>query len=447
MIQAREYPNLVRSPVLSRRMLAQHHQHYRRAVEEWNAIQERWKRVSWEAAPAALGLIPGDVARLLDARVADLGLAGPEPGGQLAAAVEQVRGELNARGITWFPNLVAGEDEFFTYDRATTVSLPWYLFQDRLWWLVNDRHYRYPQDEVVRILRHEVGHALNYAFEAWKRADWAVLFGEFDRPYLQAYPVDPTSTDFVRHLHRSGPHQNSHYAQKHPDEDWAETFATWLAPGEDWRADYQAGTGARRKLEWVDRAINEAGILRGDPPNRARGRVTDWRSLPYTVREFMGLDVGTAWSDHAALARREPAVLADVVLHELYFEQLGPALAGPPPGGLVAVAVAAFGSYESWMADLRALCTEGAGWAVASWDPRLGRLRNALVGAGGEGAPVGAAPLLVLDLAEHAYAADYGNRVDLYAAGVLLHLDWSVVERRGWEAGAWQLAVPALAVG
>ena len=101
----------------------------------------------------------------------------------------------------------------------------------------------------MRYLRHEAGHAFNYAYRLYDRPDWRKMFGPYSRPYRDRYRADPFSRDFVRHI-------LGWYAQKHPDEDFAETFAVWLTPGMDWRRTYE-GWGALAKLEYVDKVMNQ----------------------------------------------------------------------------------------------------------------------------------------------------------------------------------------------
>jgi hypothetical protein len=99
--------------------------------------------------------------------------------------------------------------------------------------------------EIMRYMRHEAGHVFNYAYRLYRRPDWRVAFGPFDRPYRDKYRPVPFSRNFVRHM-------EGWYAQKHPDEDFAETFAVWLTPGSAWRRRYK-GWPALRKLRYVDR--------------------------------------------------------------------------------------------------------------------------------------------------------------------------------------------------
>ena len=163
--------------------------------------------------------------KLLATRICDLNL---RPEGILAECVEQVIGELQRKGITFVPAYYLGDDDFWTADRAVSVNIPWYLANPMLWQLVNDHLFEYTREEVLMYLRHEAGHAINYAFELWRRKDWTQTFGDFRRPYRDVYNPNPWSRDYVRYLHRAGMY---HYAQKHPDEDWAETFAVWLEGG------------------------------------------------------------------------------------------------------------------------------------------------------------------------------------------------------------------------
>ena len=103
----------------------------------------------------------------------------------------------------------------------------------------------------MRYLRHEAGHAISYAFHLYERPDFGELFGNYSRPYRERYAANPLSRAYVRHI-------LGWYAQKHPDEDFAETFAVWLTPGLDWRREY-AGWPALAKIEYVERVMHEIG--------------------------------------------------------------------------------------------------------------------------------------------------------------------------------------------
>jgi len=221
--------------------------------------------------------------KLLQSRICDLTLKVEDT---LFDCLAQVTGELRARGITFIPGYYLGEDDFWTADRATSVNVPWYLANTLLWQLVNDHLFEYSRDEVLMYLRHETGHALNYAFELWKRKDWTQTFGEFRRAYRDVYSSNPWSRDYVRYLHRAGMY---HYAQKHPDEDFAETFAVWLDPASRWRRRYKDWQVALAKLEYVDRVVDLEGVCRVVPPNQRSGKRVGFETIKESVADYLGI--------------------------------------------------------------------------------------------------------------------------------------------------------------
>jgi hypothetical protein len=116
----------------------------------------------------------------------------------------------------------------------------------------------------MQLLRHEAGHAFNYAYRLYKRTRWRELFGSFSAPYLKSYAFQPYSRRYVVHLPDS-------YAQAHPDEDFAETFAVWLDPGSGWRERY-VDWPALRKLEYVDHVAAHI----GESPPLVHASHTPW---------------------------------------------------------------------------------------------------------------------------------------------------------------------------
>jgi len=222
--------------------------------------------------------------KLLSTRICDLQL---QPEGVLAECIEQVTAELRDRGVNFIPSYYLGDDDFWTSDRAISVNVPWYLANGVLWQLVNDHLFEYSRSEVLMYLRHETGHALNYAFELWRRKDWIQTFGDFRRPYRDVYNPNPWSRDYVRYLHRAGMY---HYAQKHPDEDWAESFAVWLDPSSRWRRRYRDWQVAFAKLEYVDRIVDVEGACKGAPSNTRLGLRLPYTEIKETVAEYFDID-------------------------------------------------------------------------------------------------------------------------------------------------------------
>jgi hypothetical protein len=193
------------------------------------------------------------------------------------ADVQRVLAELERRGIGFRPHFWFST-EWFSPDGVPGIAVPFFLAHPRLVALErrmlgeaegSTRPWR------LRLLRHEVGHALDTAFGLRRRADWRRVFGSASAPYARDYTVQPRSRDHVLHLEHW-------YAQSHPTEDFAETFAVWLRPKARWRADY-TGWPALAKLEFVDRLMTE---LAGHPPTtRDRSVVAPLTDNRRTLRE------------------------------------------------------------------------------------------------------------------------------------------------------------------
>jgi hypothetical protein len=181
--------------------------------------------------------------QLLDVRLADLPL---RIEGTLAGRIEQLRAELGGRGLR-LPIHFYLADEWFTPDGATSIAIPFYLAHHRLEKLEEAQMFEVEGGEHewgMRILRHEAGHAIDNAFRLRLKRQRREIFGNPSTPYPEFYTPRPHSKSFVLHL-------DSWYAQSHPDEDFAETFAVWLTPNSEWRTRY-SGWPAVKKLEYMD---------------------------------------------------------------------------------------------------------------------------------------------------------------------------------------------------
>src|SRR5690242_20515391 len=180
---------------------------------------------------------------LLDVRMSDLPLAIEGP---LAERVTQLRDEMAAKGLRC-PIHFYLADEWFTPDGGTAIAIPFYLAHPRLERLEEAQMFEVEGGEhewCMRILRHEAGHAIDHAFRLQRRRKRVEIFGSSSKPYPEFYTPKPYSKSFVLHL-------DAWYAQSHPDEDFAETFAVWLTPNSEWRQRY-VGWKALPKLEYMD---------------------------------------------------------------------------------------------------------------------------------------------------------------------------------------------------
>lgn len=191
----------------------------------------------------------GERRSLMARNIADLDLSIADT--PVERMVEQLYAELAARDLAFRPPVYLS-DQWGCPDGVALIGVPFYLADQRLQRIEEDfAEGIESHEESMRYLRHEAGHAFNYAYKLHERPDWHVTFGRYSRAYRDRYSADPFSHDFVRHI-------LGWYAQKHPDEDFAETFAVWLTPGIDWR-DYYATWPALRKLEYVDRVLSDVG--------------------------------------------------------------------------------------------------------------------------------------------------------------------------------------------
>jgi hypothetical protein len=206
--------------------------------------------------------------------IRDLGLK--LEGSPVERFVTQLYKELEAKGLTRFRPACYLTDEWGCPSGEPVIGIPFYLAHVALAQLEKETHTLEDAREIMMYLRHEAGHAFTYAYRLHNSPEWKQHFGPFRRPYRENYRPSPFSRDYVRHL-------PGWYAQKHPDEDFAETFAVWLTPRSNWRKRYR-GWNAIEKLGYLDRLARKLG--RSDPPRR-RGR-TDITvdEMETTVAEF-----------------------------------------------------------------------------------------------------------------------------------------------------------------
>ncbi len=200
-----------------------------RPVEDWSAEREA----------------------LLQRNIHELGLK--IEGTRIEAIVAQLHAELESAGINLKPKVYLS-NEWGCPEGIPIIGMPFYLADEKLSRLENeimDGIEAESDEDILRYLRHEAGNAFNYAYKLYETPEWHELFGPYSRPYREDYEPNPFSRNFVRHI-------AGWYAQKHPDEDFAETFAVWLTPNSNWRQMY-AGWSCWPKLEYVSRIVAERG--------------------------------------------------------------------------------------------------------------------------------------------------------------------------------------------
>ena len=213
--------------------------------------------------------------RLLQVRLCDLPVM--IRGTVLESRIEQLHDELAARGLGFRPHCWLSDD-WFSPDGVPGIAIPFYLADKRLMRLERQQVLEVEggtHEWCMKLLRHEAGHAIDTAYRLRRRRKYREHFGAVSRPYPAYYHPKPYSKQHVLNL-------DSWYAQSHPVEDFAETFAVWLRPRSNWRVRYRDWP-ALKKLEYVDQLMTEIGFER--PSVSGRRRVDHLSKLPKTLQK------------------------------------------------------------------------------------------------------------------------------------------------------------------
>ena len=214
-------------------------------------------------------------SNLFGAPIRDLGLK--IAGTRLEPVIDEFRAELSACGIKVAPRFHLSTEWGVPFG-TVVIGIPFYLAHPDLTALHGEQvgHIEgFNRPDILRYLRHEMGHVMNYAYKLYDRETWVKLFGSITQPYREDYRPQPFSRRFVRHL-------PGWYAQKHPDEDWSETFAVWMTRGRDWRADYAQLPTALAKLEYCARTVLEL----GEPLVTATELDEDVSGIHYSLEQY-----------------------------------------------------------------------------------------------------------------------------------------------------------------
>jgi hypothetical protein len=214
---------------------------------------------------------------LLEKKISQLGLALEDS--KLQPLIQQLHDELAGRGLKFFPRCHVG-DEWFVPVGVAAIFVPFFLVHDRLRQLERKMMLGVEGDSpesFMQLIRHEAAHAYAFAFPFTRKRQWRRTFGKSSNEETPTfYRPRPYSRGFVVHL-------EDWYAQSHPDEDFAETFAVWLTPGLDWRAKYK-GWKALQKLEYVDELMQS--LAGKEPPPASAYEVSDHDCLNVKLKTY-----------------------------------------------------------------------------------------------------------------------------------------------------------------
>lgn len=190
--------------------------------------------------------------QLLRLRIRDLKLK--VAGSLIEPKIYKLYDELEAQSIRFRPHIYFG-DEWFSPEGMLAIAIPFYLAHPRLMLLEHRQMGEVEGSDpeyFMRLMRHEAGHCFDHAYRFSRRREWHKLFGSPKKEYApEEYRPVPSSRKYVANL-------DDHYAQAHPDEDFAETFATWLNPKSNWRKKYARWPVALAKLRYVDWIVKES---------------------------------------------------------------------------------------------------------------------------------------------------------------------------------------------
>ncbi|MBN2158600.1 MAG: putative zinc-binding metallopeptidase [Spirochaetes bacterium] len=181
---------------------------------------------------------------LLHTRLCDLGLT--IRGTVIEDYINQLYDELKQKGMQFLPPCYIS-DEWFSPHGVGAIAIPFYLMHPRLLALEKKMMRTVEGEtkpEALKLLRHESGHAYVHAFNLTRKSRWREMFGHPGKTYTEHYRYRPYSKSFVNNL-------RDFYAQSHPEEDFAETFAVWLDPQSNWKQHYE-NWPALRKLNYVE---------------------------------------------------------------------------------------------------------------------------------------------------------------------------------------------------
>jgi len=161
-----------------------------------------------------------------------------------------------------------------------------------------------------------------------------------------------------------------------------------------------------------------------------QGYVTNTNKLMDTLAAMLK-DGRVGTPEYAELKRRMGFEFNGMRLHEYYFGNLGGKAALDKSGKLGKKLAEDFGSYENWEKDFKGTGTmRGIGWTILYQDNIAGKLFNQWINEHETGHPAGCAPILVMDVFEHAFITDYGLKRADYIEAFFKNINWGVAESR-----------------
>ncbi|MEW6369197.1 MAG: putative zinc-binding metallopeptidase [Acidobacteriota bacterium] len=228
-------------------------------------------------------------------------------------AARRVREDTARVGITQLNPSFYVSNSYGCMVGTTKIGVGFYDCNDLLQELNKEfRGFYHDPADILQILRHEVGHAFCYAYKLYRSKKFRNVFnvrGHFFNTYPEhsGPKPNPWSADYVNPA-------GDFYAQKHPDEDFAETFSVFVTPGLDWRQQFGGKPGALDKLAYVEKVVGDFGRKEPLVVNGASGAYdVPVEQMSMTVAQFFG-----AKPSQVKSYRRKATGYVDGDLRELF---------------------------------------------------------------------------------------------------------------------------------
>ena len=159
-----------------------------------------------------------------------------------------------------------------------------------------------------------------------------------------------------------------------------------------------------------------------------QGYLKKWQEIQEKLKTADLSLANATFSDLRELKVEQTFAANAVLLHEAYFDVLGGD--GKSDGEIVEALKKEYDSFENWLEHFKALGLASRGWVILAYDFNDGKLRNYIADSHNSSGIWGAAPLVVLDMYEHAYMMDFGADKKSYIEIFFQNINWQVIDKK-----------------
>ena len=159
-----------------------------------------------------------------------------------------------------------------------------------------------------------------------------------------------------------------------------------------------------------------------------QGYVKKWQEIQEKLKVVDESTANATFSDLRELKVEESFTSNAIILHEAYFDILGGE--GKAEGDVIKMIKKDFSSFEKWQNNFKALGLCSRGWVILGYDFNDGKLKNFLLDAHNLYGVAGTAPILVMDMYEHAYFIDFGSDKKAYIETFFQNLNWKAINQK-----------------